>query len=69
MPYYLRTITAAGTPAFSATPCASVEAAMMSACATFRYGATDAWIDDENGQKVADLEMIKEYCGTAESSN
>jgi hypothetical protein len=69
MPYYLRTITAAGTTAYDATPCASIEAAMTTACAALRYGATDAWVDDENGQKVADFEAIKKYCGVGKPSN
>jgi hypothetical protein len=63
MPYYLRIITAAGTPAYVATPCESIEAAMANASAVLRYGAIDAWVDDENGKKVADFETIKKRWG------
>jgi hypothetical protein len=69
MSFYLRLITAADTPAFSATPCASVEAAMTSACAALRYGAKDAWVENENGDKFADFEAIKKHCGIREDKN
>ena len=61
MPYYLRIITAAGTPAYVATPCESIEAAMANASAVLRYGAIDAWVADENEKKVADFEAIKKH--------
>jgi hypothetical protein len=36
---------------------------MTAACGALRYGATDAWVEDENGEKVADLRAIKKHCG------
>ena len=62
MQYYLRTITVSGTKAYRETPCTSIESAMSIACAALRYGATDAWIDDENGNRVTGFEAIKKYC-------
>jgi hypothetical protein len=47
----------------NATPDASLEAAMATACAVFRHGIEDVWIDDENGLKVADLRDIKRCYG------
>jgi hypothetical protein len=57
--YYLRIVTAAGTAAYVSTPCASIEAAMETASAVLRFGAIDAWVVDENENKVADFEAIK----------
>jgi hypothetical protein len=60
MRYYLRARSRAGhLVAMSTTPGASLEAAMATACAVFRHDIEDVWIDDENGQKVADVGDIK----------
>jgi hypothetical protein len=42
---------------------------MTTACAALRYGATDAWVDDEKGDKIADFEAIKKHCGLTTPSN
>ena len=47
----------------NATPGASLGAATGTACAVLRHGIEDVWIDDENGQKVADLDDIKRCYG------
>jgi hypothetical protein len=65
MPHYLRIVNAGRTSAYVATPFVSIEAAMTTACAALRHGALDAWVDDENGEKLADFEAIKKHCGTA----
>jgi hypothetical protein len=69
MSYYLRTVTAAGTTTRSATPSASIEAAMTTACAALRHGATDAWVVDQNENEVADFEDIKKHCNPAKTPN
>lgn len=69
MPYYLRIVTEKGGATRSGTPAQSIEAAMSTACAALRYGATDAWVDDEDGKKVADFKAIKKHCQVAENSN
>lgn len=69
MPYYLRIVTAAGTAAYVSTPCASVEAAMETASPVLRYGAIDAWVADENENKVADFEAIKKHWAVGKSIN
>jgi len=63
MPYYYLRIIPSRTPAYYATPYASIVAAMTTACGALRYGATDAWVEDETGEKVADLQAIKKHCG------
>jgi hypothetical protein len=36
---------------------------MAAACAVLRHGARDVWIDDENGQRIADSAAIKKHYG------
>jgi hypothetical protein len=63
MPYYLRFITSDGKAVRDATPAKSIEVAMTTACAALRHGATNAWVEDENGKEVADFQTIKRHCG------
>jgi hypothetical protein len=36
---------------------------MAAASAVLRHGAKDVWIDDENGDQVADCAAIKKHYG------
>ena len=67
--YHLHFITAAGTQADVATPSDSLEDAMNVACPALRYGATDAWVVDDDGKKWADFEAIKKHCAGLKASN
>ena len=62
MTFHLRIINAAGPLTTLNTVFASVEDAMNTACAALRLGATDSWVDDDDGRKVADFEAIKRHC-------
>jgi hypothetical protein len=35
---------------------------MNTACAALRHGATDVWVAEDDGRKVADFEVIKKRC-------
>jgi hypothetical protein len=63
MRYHLHFITAAGTQADVATPSDSLEDAALG------YGATDAWVVDDDGKKWADFEAIKKHCAGLKVSN
>ena len=64
MPYYLRAVPRGGRLlAMNATPSSSLVAAMAAASAVLRHGAKDVWIDDENGDQVADCAAIKKHYG------
>lgn len=64
MPYYLRAIPQGGRLlAMNATPSPSLVAAMAAACAVLRHGASDVWIDNENGERVADRDAIRKHYG------
>jgi hypothetical protein len=58
-----------GTQADVATPSDSLEDAMNVACPALRYGATDAWVVDDDGKKLADFEAIKKHCAGLKASN
>ena len=66
---HLHFITAAGTQADVATPSDSLEDAMNVACPALGYGATDAWVVDDDGKKWADFEAIKKHCAGLKASN
>ena len=65
MRYHLHFITAAGTQADVATPSDSLEDAMN----VHGYGATDAWVVDDDGKKWADFEAIRKHCAGLTASN
>ena len=65
MAYRLHLVNAAGTLAALEFPFSTVEAAMATACTAIRHGATDAWVADESGQKVADFVAIQQHCASA----
>ena len=67
--YHLHFITAAGTQADVATASDSLEDAMNVACPALGYGATDAWVVDDDGKKWADFEAIKKHCAGLKASN
>jgi hypothetical protein len=57
-------------PVIHANPFPPIEDAMTAACPVLRYGTTtDAWIDDENGKKFADLDDSKSTMGIFKSEN
>jgi hypothetical protein len=59
MLYQLRITTSEGNACVLATKFASVDAAMTTARIALRHGAKDARIDDENGNTVADVDLIQ----------
>jgi hypothetical protein len=61
MLFRLRIANAAGPLTTLPTVFASAEDAINTACATLRHGATDAWIEDDEGRKVADFAAIKKH--------
>jgi hypothetical protein len=65
MAYRLHLVNAAGTHASLERPFSTIEQAMTIACTAIRHGATDAWIVDDNGQKVADFVAIQQHCASA----
>jgi hypothetical protein len=65
MAYYVRIIRD-GTLTLDSSPYPTREHAMTIAGTLIRNGlAEDAWIDDHNQQKVADLADIKKHCSIA----
>jgi hypothetical protein len=50
-------------------PSDSLEDAMNVACPALGYGATDAWIVDDDGKNWADFEAIKKHCAGLKASN
>jgi hypothetical protein len=52
MPYHVHLITAAGMQADVAAPFDSLEDAMNVACPALGYGATDAWVVDDDGKEM-----------------
>jgi hypothetical protein len=48
-------VTAVGTQTALEATFGTIEQAMTTACAALRHGATDAWVEDEGGLKVADI--------------
>jgi len=68
MPYYVKMRMESGSVAHVANPHNSVEDAMSAACSSLRYGATDVWIEDHDGNKHADFEAIKRHCGMSKNS-
>jgi hypothetical protein len=44
-----------------AHPHTTLESALKFACEAFRMECTDVWIDDEDGQKVADRVTVAQY--------
>ena len=69
MVYRLHFITAAGTSNINANPFDSIESAMTAARPALRYGAIDAWVVNDQGEKCADFEAIKKHCDSSEKSN
>lgn len=64
MVYFVRTVLRSGTLARNATPYETLEGAILVAGAEIKRGyAVDAWIEDQEGDKVADLSKIKQHCG------
>jgi len=69
MPYRLHLVTVLGAHAVLEAPFSTVEGAMTTACAALRYGATNAWVVDEAGQKVADFAAVKKHCAASSSDS
>jgi hypothetical protein len=44
---------------------ATIDQAMTIACAALRYGATDAWLVDDDDKKVVDFKAIQKHCAGA----
>jgi hypothetical protein len=65
MAYRLHIVNAAGTHAALEAPFGTIEQAMTIACAALRHGARDAWVEDDNGRKVADFAAIQKHCASA----
>ena len=65
MAYRLHLVNSGGAHDALEFPFSTVEAAMTTACTAIRHGATDAWIVDDNGQKVADFVAIQQHCASA----
>ena len=65
MVYYTRTKSPAGTLSLDAAPAyKTLSDAMSALCEPLKRGsATDAWVDDHDGVKRADLTAIKRHCG------
>ena len=61
MLYQLHITTAEGRRCTLATKFASIELAMTTGCIALRHGATDAYVEDESGKKVADAHAIKAH--------
>ena len=62
MPFYLHITTAGGSETRLASPFSFIEDAMTVACAALRHDARDAWVEDNNGNVVADFVEIQGYC-------
>jgi hypothetical protein len=65
MHYRLHIVNAAGTHAALEAPFSTIEGAMTTACTAIRHGAKDAWVVDDDGQKVADFVAIQQHCASA----
>ena len=65
MAYRLHLVNTAGAHTALEAPFSTAAHAMTIACTALRHGAKDAWVVDDNGQKVADFAAIQKHCNRA----
>jgi hypothetical protein len=62
MAYRLHLVNTAGAYTALEAPFSTAAQAMTIACTALRHGAKDAWVVDDNGQKIADFAAIQKHC-------